>query len=159
MNTTAKKKMPARMRKMDIFRWFGIERKELDRYLGLPGAPKPSANKTYSSLEISEWIAKAAKNINEKDVIKQLRAKKLGLECERITLELSQERSILVPKAEIVPVIARLWGELHALLRQKFEFELPQRCAGRNAIEISQFNIEALAWVDSRFKAGADLTP
>lgn len=134
-----------------------MARSSLDKFLSLVDAPKPDKAKTYDVLAVTEFIGANSTRAGEKDAIKALRAKKLGLECERIALELNVERGNFVPRSEIVPAIARLWGELHALCRQKFEFELPTRCVGKNAIEISQINIDALEFIDKRFKVGSQL--
>lgn len=148
---------PQRLRKIDLCRKFGIVKTTLDRYLNLPDAPKPDKAKTYDVIAVTEFIGANSTRAGEKDAIKALRAKKLGLECERIALELNVERGNFVSRSEIVPAIARLWGELHALCRQKFEFELPSRYVGKNAIECAQINIEALEHIDKRFKAGSEL--
>lgn len=86
---------------------------------------------------------------------KSLRERKLGMECELLAHKLAVNRGEYVEKKEIVPTVAKLWSELHALTRQKFEFELPPQYPGRNAIECAQLNIAALTAIDARFKVGA----
>lgn len=149
-----KNKTNGRFLKVELSKRLDCDPKTLRKYLAMPDAPKPDRAGKYDLEEVALHIQKHAPRAAQSDDIKQLRAKKLSLECEKIALAIATERGEYVRMSEVSPVIAAFNAELTANMRAKLEYELPPKCVGKNEIEIRQMIKEAIITILTRLKEG-----
>jgi hypothetical protein len=112
----------------------GITRQALHAWKKFPDAPKVSSNGTYDVLAWREFVKRRGlKTPQQTDPTANLKARRLLADVEE------RELRIAIKKAEIVPVskVEEEWhglvGKAVALLRSKFEQELPPVLAGLDA--------------------------
>ncbi len=146
-----------RLRKLTLAEKLGISRPTLDKYLALEGAPQPDGENAYDVEEMVAFLSKNARDVGGTGTGKSLnewRAFKLELECQKLQHALEVDRGDYIEKAEAARTIVPIMAELGSLLTQTFEHELPSRCVGKDAIEISQLNAQAIDKIIKRFRTG-----
>ena len=151
-----------RLGKTNICRRLNISRPTLDHYLQIEGAPTCDADGKFSLTEIAEFVQKHAKKILQPADAKEWKQEKLRLECERITIdiearkdELARSRGEHISKSEIEKTIVPLMTELGALLRQKFEMELPSQYRGKSVADCAALNAKAVDEITECFRSGS----
>lgn len=150
-----------RLRKITLAEKLGVSRPTLDKYLEMDGAPGPDAEKTYDVEEVLKWVGAHAEqsgaDITDKEKVPTLnnwRAMKLELECEKLRHLLEVERGDYISKREAAATILPLMTELDALIKQKYELELPSRYVGKDAVECAELNAAARDQINARFRQG-----
>lgn len=150
-----------RLQKITLASKLGVSRPTLDKYLHMPGAPKPGDDKTYDVEEVTKWIAANAResSVGEdgKKSLNDMRVEKLLLECEKLRHEIQVKKGEFISKRGAADIIVPVMEELGALLTQTFEMELPSRYVGRDAVDCAKLNADALDKLIARFKKG--MTP
>lgn len=141
------------LRKVDLAPALGITRPTLDKFLFRPDAPKPDSEQRYEVELCAAYIAKAEleKQSSGKNYWE---AQKARLHCQEIEHRIARERGEFISKAEASKTIIPIMAELGALLKQKFELELPSRYQGKDRIECAQMNAEAIDYISRRFRSG-----
>lgn len=149
-----------RLRKITLAEKLGVSRPTLDKYLEMDGAPGPDAEKTYDVEEVLKWVGAHAEQsgANHRDGTKKTlndwRAEKLALECDKLRHLLEVERGDYISKREAAATVIPLMTELDALIKQKYELELPSRYVGKDAVECAELNAAARDQINARFRQG-----
>lgn len=160
-------KEPPRLRKITLAEKLDISRPTLDKYLEIEGAPQMDADKTYSVEEVAKWVEQHAgamgaplkrdgnQSRDGKPTLNELKAEKLTLECTKLRHAIEVERGDYISKKEAAATIIPLMQELDALIKQKYELELPSRYVGKDAVECAELNARARDQINLRFRQGA----
>jgi hypothetical protein len=131
------------------------DRKTVRAHLGHDGAPARGRDGCYDRAAAVRFLrAGIGKGAASLSLLEELRTKRLQLEIERVTFELSVQKRDFIPLASLAPQARALVDEIAGLMRQKFEMELPARYAGKSLVECSLINAEAIDEIGKRFKAG-----
>jgi hypothetical protein len=145
---------PVKARKLQLALMLNISRPTLDAYLTIPGAPTPDDERRYDVEAVAAWVAKNAPTAGADQPTQNWRAEKTRIEAENLAFDLQVKRGDYFRKADAIPVLAALVGEVQALLREKFEDELPPRYVGKTWVECQAMNREAIDLIVRRIKAG-----
>ena len=86
----------------------------------------------------------------------KLRDRLLELEVQEAEHDFAVKRGRYIDKARIDPVLAEIFRTLTDDLQQKFERELPMKCAGKTPVEIQAMNAAAIDWALTRLRAGGE---
>lgn len=145
-----------RLRKISLAEKLGITRPTLDKYLEMEGAPQPDEDKSYDVDAVAKFIEDRAPNTMGKDVsyLNDLKAQKLVLECEKLRDQIARDQGDFISKKEAAATIIPLMAELDALMKQKYELELPSRYQGKDQVECAAMNAEARDAINRRFRQG-----
>lgn len=144
------------LNKTHLSRLLKVSRGTLDKYLAMPGAPKPNKRSEYKPSLVSVFVqGNAPRAGGESDDLRDLKKRVLLANAQKAEIEVKQATEELIPVAKIRPVVEAYLSELTTNLQAKFEMELPPKYRGKNQIECAQMNAEAVDFVLKRMKAGA----
>jgi hypothetical protein len=131
------------------------DRKTIRNHLARDGAPARAPDGTYERNSTVRFLRGVInKGGSAPSLLEDLRAKRLQLEIEKVTFDLSVQRGEYYRRTVAAPVFAAMTAGLVADLQQKFEMELPARCVGKGQVEIAQLNAAAVDFIIARFIAG-----
>jgi len=118
----------------------GITRRTLTTWRKMTGAPKPLANGQYDVAAWREFVRSKGLKGGGEPVGNQeaLKARKLLAEIEEKELRLAIRRGDYVPIEKVRVEGTTLVGRAIAILRAKFESELPPILQGKDAIDIQK---------------------
>lgn len=142
--------------KTALARALKVSRPTLDGYLNRrePPPPAPNSSRQYDRDAVSAYIAAVRQAEGETKTLSQLRAEKLRMDMEAAREEQARTRGQYVHIDEARKTIEALMVELGGLLRQKFEYELPARYVGKDAVECAALNATAVDTIVLRFRQG-----
>ncbi len=126
------------------------------KYLDLDGAPKPNEKRQFHFKTVMEWIQANSNRVAGANSVEMRKLKEavLRIDAEERAFDFGVKRGQYVAMTEIEPAIAAFCSQLTADLRQKFEFELPDKYEGKGAVDRKVMNAEGIDWVLKRLKAG-----
>jgi len=151
-----KKTNPNRINKSQLSRLAGISRTTVGRYLLSGDAPRARRG-LYDKAEALQFLRTHVATPGRSPELKRLRTRKLELEILKVAQELDQSRGRLVDfRVTVIPGLAYIVQEFQALLRQRFESELPPRYVGKTWVECQLMNQEAIDLTIRAFKQGID---
>ena len=142
-----------RLNKKMLAEELGISRPTLDEYLNRATAPQPDAMGTFSVEETAAYISRHGVRAISSEEMKRIRMTLLRIQAKEAELDLAVKQGELVAIRELEPDFALMCNQLVADLRAKFEFELPARYVGKNAVECEQMNADGIDYVLTRLKA------
>jgi len=155
------KKDDGRLGKLDLSKKLEISRPTLDKYFAMEGAPKPDEDGRYEVVPTLDFIRSQSDKAAPTAGIAGARERKINLECEKLLLVIESEKlNISIAKGEHISktdasaIITPLMTELGAMLRQKFEIELPSQYTGKTLIEREQLNAAAVDFIINRIRTG-----
>jgi len=123
--------------KLALAKRLAVSRGTLDTYLCLAGAPDRGAD-GWDVEAVAAFIAARAESdataSKASDTIGKLRAREIGLRCERLKFKLECERRDWVKKTEVAQSIVRIMGPAVNLMEQKLVAEYPSEVAGLNDV-------------------------
>lgn len=154
-----KPKVPAgksgdRLKKSALLRRLEIDRKTLDKYLRMVGAPPPDGAGRYEPEAVIGWIA-AHSPSGIPATLAQWKIEEIRLRCEKMKDSLTRDRGEYISRVEAAQTIEPLMVELGQLMRQKFVMELPSRYKGKDTVDCQLMNEAAVDVVIQRFREGA----
>lgn len=122
----------------DLAQALGVTRRTLSNWRKLTGAPEPKANGQYDVLAWREFVRvrglkSGAESIGDAE---SLKARKLLIDIEDRELKVAIRRGDYVPIEEVRLTWTSEVAKAIALLRKKFENELPPLIAGKDAVAI-----------------------
>ena len=125
-------------------------------HMGKPGAPKPDRNMKFDPVDAEKWVREGMQwaGGGQSPQAKTLKDRKLALEVEEMEATAAVRRGEFVSLKLWQDTISALWVAHEAVLRQKFEHELPRKYAGKTEEERRQLNVKALLEVAEAFKSG-----
>lgn len=145
---------PTKARKLQLALMLNISRPTLDAFLTMPGAPAPDDDRRYDVEAVASFVSKNAPTAAADKPTMNWRAEKTRIEANNLAFDLQVKRGDYFRKADAIPVLAALVAEVQALLRAKFEDELPSRYLGKTWPECQAMNREAIDLIIRRIKAG-----
>jgi hypothetical protein len=154
-NATKSKTAPA-LNKTQLARKLGVSRPTIHAYLARPGAPLPDPHGRYALEAVAKFISAEAPRAGEGPGARQLRERKLRVQCERLEFEFELQRGLYVLVAEIDPGVAEIMRELTANLETEFVHTLPPKCRHLSEVEIQEWCREAILRVLTKLKSGSD---
>jgi hypothetical protein len=118
----------------------GIARDTLDRYLGLPGAPKET-KQGWDLAAVSKFISAKSKtsatSAKSNPEMAALKIRELQLKCDRLSHKLETERGLHIAKAVVGPALRNATVHFRAEF-QRAEQELPARLVNKTELEIGK---------------------
>jgi hypothetical protein len=133
-----KKPTPKPVTKKAMAHALRMSRDTLDRYLGMPGAPKEGKH-GWDFAAVSKFISQNAKTsaagAKSNPVLAELKMRELTLRCDRLAHKLETERGLHIAKATIGPALRNATVHFRAEF-QRVEQELPARLVNRTELEI-----------------------
>ncbi len=159
MSAKAKTKGP-RLQKVALAKRLGVSRPTLDVYLNQAGAPKQGRDRAYDVEAVLKWIEAHAREVGADakgkggPTYNEARTQKMMLEVENLRSEMERKRGDFIAKKEAEATIVPLMAELDALMKQKFELELPSQYVGKTAVECAELNAAARDAINARFRQG-----
>lgn len=112
----------------------GVTRQAINTWKKFEDAPKPAANGLHDVAAWREFMKRRGlKGAVESDPVQSLRARRLLVDVEERELRLAVKRGEFLPVAKVESEWHALVGKATALLRNKFEQELPPVLAGLDA--------------------------
>jgi hypothetical protein len=129
-------------------------------YMGLAGAPLPDDRMKYDLKECRDYLALrmpqyhaglAAPGAAPED----LKSRKMLLEIKELERQEALASGQMLPRSEVLDTLGALAAEMAALIRQKFEHELPSKYQGKNEVERRQLNVKAVEEIDQAMRAGS----
>ena len=148
MNTT---KTATIKTKTDLAARLQISRNTLDKFLAMDGAPSRTA-KGFDLRAVAEFVAENAERIGTASAgsgeLKALRAREIGLKCDRLALALARDRAELVEFAAVSNALRRTLPLIPRILDQKLVQEAPtpeEKIRARKAIDEAIAAIQTLA--------------
>lgn len=142
---------------VELARCLGVSRRALQTWRKRPGAPEPAANGMHDVGAWRGYIRQAGLKADglETDEETSLKARKLLAEVEDRELRLAIRRQEYVPLAEVREEWTTRVGRAVAVLRNKFEMELPPILSGLDAVGIQEECQRALDEVFQMLHEGA----
>jgi hypothetical protein len=135
---TKPRKSNARATKHALSKTLKVHRWQLDQFLALTGAPKPDDARTYDVAEVAEFIA-THRSTGSLDELRAARLEEVKLKCARLKIELERDEGLWVRRSEIDLLHGRMAHGLRSLLYSRLEGELPQHCAGFDALALRKY--------------------
>ncbi len=127
------------------------------KYLEMEGAPQPDERRRYDFKATIAWIEANAPRATANNLeMKSLREAKMRIEAEEAAFDFGIKKGRFIEREKLEPAIAAFCQQLTADMRAKFEFELPDKYEGKNAIERKVLNADGIDWVLKRLKTGAE---
>ena len=123
---------------VELARCLGVTRRTLQTWRQRPDAPEPGANGMHDVSAWQRFIKETGLKTDEPETDEEtaLKARKLLAEVEDRELRLAIRRQEYVPLAEVREEWTTRVGRAVALLRNKFEMELPPILSGLDAAAI-----------------------
>jgi len=138
----------------------GVARQTLNRWRKLEGAPAPAANGTHSVIAWRQFMAaNALEGGSVSTDMEALKARKLLAEIEDRELRLAVRKDEYVPLEEVRLEWTTQVGKAIALMRAKFESELPPILSGLDAIGIQRELSAAIDEICTTLHNGGRCTP
>lgn len=149
-----------RMNRRTLGLWLPIAQRTLRKLLGNVDAPRPNQRGLYDRDAVRSYVLEHKGQATEKkkeesamSEAAQLRMQTLRSKLAREEFEFAKARGELIPMAAVKAGAANFAREVHSMVRQYFELELPFLCKGRTAIEIQALAIERINRIEQRFAA------
>jgi hypothetical protein len=117
----------------------GIARDTLDRYLGLPGAPKETKH-GWDLAAVSKFISaksKTSATAKTNPEMAALKIRELQLRCDRLAHKLDTERGLHIAKSTVGPALRNATVHFRAEFGRA-EQELPARLVNKTELEIGR---------------------
>lgn len=143
------------MTKAELSRRTGVSRQSVAKYLAAAGAPGADDKGKFDPVAAAFFLGVCHGRATESEGVTKMRERKLELELSRMERVEAMERKEVVWKKTIEPTIAVFMQQLTEDMRNKFEFEGPQRYERLSNPERQQFNAAAVDWIINRVKIGA----
>ncbi|MBC2593847.1 hypothetical protein H5P28_06195 [Ruficoccus amylovorans] len=138
----------------------GVTRQSIYRWRKLEGAPEPAANGTHSVIAWRQFMAaNALEGGSASTDMEALKARKLLAEIEDRELRLAVRKNEYVPLEEVRLEWTTQVGKAIALMRAKFESELPPILSGLDAIGIQRELSAAIDEICTTLHNGGQCTP
>lgn len=142
--------------KIELAKAVGISRPSLDKYLSQPGAPTRTID-GWSLEAVVDFIADSATReataASASPRLRDLRAKEIGLRCERLRFRLDQERRLYVKRSDVSNAISRIVSECKNVLTVKLEQEYPAAVAGLEVVQARVYSKRLLDDIVTRLGA------
>ena len=121
--------------KSELARALKIHRAQLDAFLAKPGAPSPDTKKRYDTKAVAAWIAES-RGTGSTETLRAARLVEVQLRCEKLRRELDRDAGVTILRADVDLLHGKMAHGLRSLLYTKLEGELPQKCAGFDALAL-----------------------
>lgn len=151
-SSSAKSAKPARASIADIGRVCGAHRNTIAAKMQLPDAPQPDGSGRYDLLAATKWVRDHYAFGPDS---RKLQNRRLELVIAKMEREEQVATGEAVSREIVMRAIATLFSELGALLRRRFENELPSRYVGRDQHECRRLNEVAVDQVVEAFRSGS----